>query len=67
LTPGERKQALTDAMTKLADAETDASQLAAVAPPNAKAAFTRIAQSAQQGRLELIDIAEGKQKKGPQP
>lgn len=67
LTPGERKQALTDAMAKLADAETDASRLAAEAPPNAKDAFARIAQSAQKGRRELIDIADGKQKKGPQP
>lgn len=67
LTPGERKQLLTDAMKKLADAETDASRLATEAPPNAREAFARIAKTAQQGRRDLTTIAEGNPTKGSQP
>ena len=64
LNPGERQRVFTDAMKKLADAETDATRLGADAPPNAKDAFARIAQSAQKGRRELIDLADGKPTKG---
>ncbi len=64
LTPGERNQVLTDAMKKLGDAETDATRLAADAPPNARDALTRIAKTAQDGRRELTKIAQGNPKKG---
>jgi hypothetical protein len=67
MTPGERQQVLTDAMKKLADAETDASRLAAEAPPNARDALGKIARTAQDGRRTLAIIAEGDPKKGTQP
>lgn len=60
LTPGDRQQVLTDAMRKLGEAETDATRLAADAPPNAKDALARIARTAQDGRQKLASIAEGK-------
>jgi hypothetical protein len=60
LTPGDRQQVLTDAMKKLGEAETDATRLAADAPPNAKDALARIARTAQDGRQKLASIAEGK-------
>lgn len=64
LTPGERNQVLTDAMKKLGDAETDATRLAADAPPNARDALGKIARTAQDGRRELTKIAQGNPKKG---
>jgi hypothetical protein len=64
LNPGERSRVFTAAIKALADAETDATRLSADAPPNAKDAFTRIAQSAQKGRRELTDMADGKPTKG---
>jgi hypothetical protein len=67
LTPGERKQVLSDAIKKLGEAETDASRLATEAPPNAREAFGRIARTAQQGRRDLTNIADGNPTKGSQP
>lgn len=60
LTPGDRRKVLDDAMKKLGDAETEATRLAADAPPNAKDALAKIARTAQDGRQKLATIAEGK-------
>lgn len=58
--PDARSQALNDAMKKLGDAQTEASRLAAEAPPNARDALQRIAKTAQEGRRTLGEIAQGK-------
>jgi len=58
--PDARSQALNDAMKKLGDAQTEASRLAAEAPPNARDALQRIATTAQEGRRTLGEIAQGK-------
>jgi len=62
LAPDERHRVLTDAMKMLAAAEKDARDRAADAPQDARDALSRIAKSAQQGRLTLNTIAEGKVK-----
>ncbi len=67
LNPDERSRVFTDAMKTLGDAETDATRLAADAPPNARDALGKIARTAQDGRRELTKIAQGNPKKGPQP
>ena len=67
LPPDVRSEALQDALRKLAADETDATTLAADAPPNARPALGRIAESAQQARRTLNDIAQGNPKKGSQP
>jgi hypothetical protein len=60
LTPGDRRKVLDDAIKQLNEAETEATRLAADAPPNAKEALAKIARTAQQGRQDLNKIAQGK-------
>lgn len=64
LPPDVRSKALQEAIYTLAATQTDAARLAADAPPNARPALNRIAETAMEGRRTLANIAQGKVTKG---
>jgi hypothetical protein len=59
LSPKDRKEILESAAEKLAAAADDANALTLSAPPHAKPALARMAETAKQGRTRLLQIASG--------